>query len=346
MADNLQALLDRLAPAVRDAFLAAIYDVRSEAQLAVIVGHIERGDIEAALRALNLDPAFFAPLDDAITAAYLQGGRDAAAGLPAIPSPFPGDAGRIAIRFDGRNPRAEAHLRSQSSRLITEIVEDQREGIGIVLRQAMTAGRNPRSTALDIVGRVDKRTKRREGGLVGLTGDQMQWAENARSELVSGDPGEMGKYLKRQRRDRRFDRTVETAIRDGKPIAAADVRRIVERYNDRLLKYRGDVIGRTEALTAMNAAKHENLKQVVDSGGVRSDQIERIWDATGDGRTRDSHMAMDGQTVGLDEPFRTPEGHLMMYPGDTSLGAPARETIQCRCFTNVRIDFLTGFRVA
>jgi hypothetical protein len=76
-------------PLIRDAFLASIADIRSSAQLSLIVGHLERGDARSAADALGLDPAFFAPLDDAIRAAYLSGGRDAIMALPAIANPFP-----------------------------------------------------------------------------------------------------------------------------------------------------------------------------------------------------------------------------------------------------------------
>ena len=88
---RLQDQLDKFEPQFRKAFLAAIQDVRSSAQLSTIVGHLEAGNITAAVAALNLAPGFFAPLDDTIRAAYLAGGRDALAALPAISSPFPMD---------------------------------------------------------------------------------------------------------------------------------------------------------------------------------------------------------------------------------------------------------------
>ncbi len=89
MAHDILKLLDQLEPSVRKAFLASIQDIRSEAQMAVIVGALERGDIPAALTALNLRPEFFAPLDDVLRAAYMQGGAEALAGLPRLPDPFP-----------------------------------------------------------------------------------------------------------------------------------------------------------------------------------------------------------------------------------------------------------------
>lgn len=84
---NVRTVIEAMEPQLRAAFLRAVEDIRSEAQLAVIAGHIEAGRVDLALEALHLDASFFAPLDDALTAAYLQGGRAALAGLPVIPDP-------------------------------------------------------------------------------------------------------------------------------------------------------------------------------------------------------------------------------------------------------------------
>lgn len=85
---NLLKLLDTLAPEVREAFLASIDDIKSEAQLVVIIAALQRGDLDAAIAALHIRPEFFAPLDTALTAAYLQGGREVLANLPAIADPL------------------------------------------------------------------------------------------------------------------------------------------------------------------------------------------------------------------------------------------------------------------
>lgn len=83
-------LLDELSPQVRDAFLASIADITSEAQIAAIAGHLERGNIEAAIIAAGIRPEFFAPLDDALRAAYLRGGAEAMRALPRLPDPLAG----------------------------------------------------------------------------------------------------------------------------------------------------------------------------------------------------------------------------------------------------------------
>lgn len=209
------------------------------------------------------------------------------------------------------------------------------------IRKGIEDGRNPRSVALDLVGRINPATKAREGGFIGLTRAQQGYAENARDELRQLDRA----YLDRGLRDKRFDRSVLAAIKAGKPLSETEITRIVGRYSDRLLEFRGDAIARTESLNALRAGRHEGHLQVLDSGKVQNDQIERVWDTTIDGRQRDDHAAMNGQTVmGLFEPFTAPDGSRLMFPGDTSLGAGADQVINCRCFASIRIDFLKGLR--
>ncbi|NJK46744.1 MAG: hypothetical protein HC933_23050 [Pleurocapsa sp. SU_196_0] len=48
-------------------------------------------------------------------------------------------------------------------------------------------------------------------------------------------------------------------------------------------------------------------------------------------RSRFDHVSMDGQVVPLNQPFVTPAGSRMMYPGDRSLGAPLGDRANCRC---------------
>lgn len=85
---DIQALLDTLEPAIRKAFIEAIQNITSQAQLKMVAGQIEAGNIEGALLALRIDPAFFRPLDRAITEAYYRGGVLALASLPTLPDPF------------------------------------------------------------------------------------------------------------------------------------------------------------------------------------------------------------------------------------------------------------------
>ena len=187
------------------------------------------------------------------------------------------------------------------------------------------------------MGRIDRATGKRSGGIVGLTSQQSGYVANMRAELA--DPTAMANYFTRERRDRRFDGLVRKAIADGKPVTKADIDRIAARYADRLLKLRGDTIARTESITAYRAGQHEAFTQMVDSGKVRAEQVIRKWSSAHDSRTRRDHLAMDGTVLrGLDAPFIAPDRSLLRFPGDTSLGASARETIQCRCSAVYSVD--------
>lgn len=228
-----------------------------------------------------------------------------------------------------------------SSRLVTMIVDDQREAIRAVIEGGIEAGRGPRQTALDIVGRVNKATGKREGGIVGLNAPQAKAWLKAGDELDALDPA----YFERKLRDKRFDPMVKRAIAEGKPLSKADRERVLNRYSDRLLKHRGDMIARTETIASLNAGRAEGMQQLIDAGNVTADQVVRVWDSTGaDGRTRDSHLAMEGQRRAMNEPFVTPTGYRLMQPGDSSLGAPGSETINCRCVLRFDIDFYAGLK--
>lgn len=89
---EIEAMLAKLEPEIAAAFRDAIERITSSAQLATIVGALERGDINAVIIALRLDPVFFDPLDRAIANAFWQGGAHALLRLPAIPDPFPAGA--------------------------------------------------------------------------------------------------------------------------------------------------------------------------------------------------------------------------------------------------------------
>lgn len=103
---DIQAALDLLEPQMRKAFIDAIAQVQSAAQLQTIIGHLESGDIESAVKALRLDKSFFAPLDRAISEAQYQGALLTLLGLPKIKDPFPVGAWSLALMADTHVPKA------------------------------------------------------------------------------------------------------------------------------------------------------------------------------------------------------------------------------------------------
>ena len=338
-------LLERLAPDVGKAFEESIRNMRSDVRIGAVESAIAEymrnpspDRVQRVIGLLNLDDAYFAPLDRALRGAYEQGGDWA---IDQLVREARGQGVQISARFNSRNERAERFVRDQSSRLITEVLDDQREAVRAALREGLERGTAPRTAARDIVGRVNraKAGSPREGGILGLHSRDAQAADRALAQLRSGDSADLRAYLNRKRRDRRFDPVVRKALREGTPVPADRARAMVTRYKARLLEKRGEDIARTELMRSLHAAQDEGIHQLVDDGKAQPGAVKRVWDASGDSATRDSHAAMDGQVRGLDEPFVTGAGHRVMYPGDTSLGAPAEEVINERCILRIDVDF-------
>ena len=143
---------------LKEAFLSAITEIKNTIVLRVVVERLERGDVNGAIEAMQLDADAFARLELAITEAYNSGGAASVGNLPRVIDPA---GNRVVFRFGVRNPEAEAWLRDHSSRLVTRIVEDQRVAIQLALTEGLARGDNPRRTALEVVGRVSRTSNHR-----------------------------------------------------------------------------------------------------------------------------------------------------------------------------------------
>lgn len=315
---------------MRDAFLRAVQETADQIDVAALTRMLEAGNVSGALALIGLDPAHFNALVVAHQAVFNAGGLAAARAAPLLPQ-----IGGYAMRvlFDVRNPRAEQWIRNESSTLVKDIVEDQRTMIRGRLEAGLQTGTNPRQVALELVGRIDPRTKKRTGGVIGLSSNQEQWLRNYEAELASSDPAVLKQALTRNLRDKRFDSVVLRAIRDGTGIAPEMQAKMKQAYANRALKYRGDVIARNETIRALGAAQQETWQQSIDKGHVDSKLITRTWRTAGDDRVRPAHRLipeMNKEGRKWNEPFQTPDGPTMHAPFQ----------IQCRCFENIKVDFL------
>jgi hypothetical protein len=338
---QLLELIDKLAPEVARAFLEAIDDIQSEIVLREVIEALERRDVESAVHALNIEPSAFRPLSEALRQAFNEGGLLTVGRLPRITDLM---GGRVVVRWDASNQRAEAIIRERSSTLITEISEQTKQAAREAIVARYAEGQGPRSIALDLVGRQNRVTGKREGGLIGLNRPQSELMERTRINLLSGDPDLMRKYLTLKTRDKRHDAAVRRAIDARKPLDAATLDKVLMKLRSRNLKLRGETIARTETLTSVMAAKHEAYQQGLDRSGRDASLVTRKWRSAGDGRVRHSHMALNAQEVtGMDAPFMSPLGNMMRFPGDTSMGAGAEDIIACRCDVEYNFDFAAAY---
>jgi hypothetical protein len=328
---QIDAALRTLEPAIERAFREAIASIAGAVDIGALVEAITAGRIEDAVQILRINQALIFPLTEASRASYIAGGALVGGLLPRSLA--------ASFGFDGRHPRAEAWTLRKAGELIEGITAPTLEMARNVIVDGLAAGRGPAVIARDIVGR--KIGNARVGGFLGLNSNQTASIIRGRGLLASGDPARLAEYLQLKLRDKRFDRQIIGVINGKGRLTGPDIDRIIDGHRSKALTYRGKVIARTESLNALRAGRHEGFAQLLDSGAITADQIERSWDASGDMRTRPDHAAMNGQTVkGMDEPFIAPDGSRLMYPGDVELGASAAQVIQCRCFERVRIKFI------
>jgi hypothetical protein len=332
-----EELLATYEPRLAGAFRQAIEEIKSGIVLRVVVERLERGDINGAIQAMHLDPEAFTALEVALTEAFNAGGINAVGELPSLAEP---DGARVIWRFGVRNPVAEAILRDLSSSMVTHITEDQRQGVRFALEQGLARGANPRSTALDVVGRQNRITGRREGGVIGLTLHQIEYIERARQNLASGDPARMRQYLSLETRDKRFDRSVLKAIREGKPLSIEAQQTIVGRLHDKNLLLRGEMLARTETMMALGSAREEAMRQQIDGGKIEAQDVKKRWHSAGDNRVRHTHRVLNGQAVGINELFQSPSGAMLRFPGDPR--APINEISGCRCWCEYDVDYIAA----
>ena len=89
-----------------------------------------------------------------------------------------------------------------------------------------------------------------------------------------------------------------------------------------------------ELWQARRIAQTETMIGLADAGNIAAQTLDlrfsKQWCTSGLGNTRDTHLAMDGVIVEDWEPFELADCH-MMYPHDSSLGAPGGEIINCAC---------------
>ena len=216
----------------------------------------------------------------------------------------------VTVGFDQVNNRAVRYMQQQRLTLIREWTQAQRDASRIALVDGIRDGLNP----------IDQARQFRQS--VGLTAHQQRVVRNFRQSLEAVHEGNL-RALTYELRDHRFDPSILRAQREVVPLSGDQITRMTTRYRERFVKYRAEVIARTEALRAVRAANHEAYLQAADEGNLEEQELERTWIATSDERTRPTHDRANGQKVGLREMFIV-GGVEMQYPGDPTQG------IQCR----------------
>jgi hypothetical protein len=207
-------------------------------------------------------------------------------------------------------------------------VREMKNNIISVLHQVLTRG------VKDSINPVEQAREFRDS--IGLTRHQEQVVANYKALLytVGTKYDATEDVVDRRLHDNRYTRTILRASREGKPLTRKQIDTMVQRYRERFIKYRSEVIARTESMRAVHQGTEAFYEKAIESGVLERDNIVKTWITAKDDRVRDSHAKMHGQQRKIGELFDSASGKIA-YPGDPS--APAKETIQCRCVVVTRI---------
>lgn len=83
---------------------------------------------------------------------------------------------------------------------------------------------------------------------------------------------------------------------------------------------------RTIAAQECNISLLAGTLDMAKKGGL----LRKTWHVTNLAKARDTHRALNGKTVGIDEPFVTTKGNRLMTPCDPDCNV-AEETVNCHC---------------
>lgn len=308
--DEMEALRSAVEARYGESYVEVVDWLRDQNQLDDVARRLRVGDLAGAVAGVEDAANRFA-------ATVIDGYHDAA---KATATWVDGQASASLVTYDATNPRAAQWAVENRARFVAEVTSDIRESIAQVVGRGISRGTNPIEQAREI------------RSAIGLTAHQEQIISNYRRALTEGD---YGNALSRELRDGRSDKLLRRMQASKSQLSPDQVEGLVERYRKNWVVYRSEVIGRTESLRATHEGNEEMLEQAYDDDIIARDDVVREWHTAGDGRVRESHASMSGQTRRPGQPFVTGDGYYLRYPGDPS--APAGENLQCRCVVSTRI---------
>ena len=285
---------DRMAPRIRQAFLDAIDAVRSQVTVRRIADAVEQGDAGRVMELLNVQGRLSAAFGGAGLSASVSNVRSALqdtfrAGAQAALESLPSRIGTD-LAFNLLNPEAVRFLDSYTFDLIQQVTQETRDAIQAIIIRSFREGGSPLEQARQI------------RDVIGLTARQEVAVDNFRNALSSGMSSDLRTALDRSLRDGRYDRTLLSALRNDRPLAQAQIDRMVERYRQRYLQYRARTIARTESIRASNKGQRELWRQAVHQGLIPG-TARRKWIVSGDERTCAICLDLEDEERGLDEEF-------------------------------------------
>lgn len=134
---------------------------------------------------------------------------------------------------------------------------------------------------------------------------------------------------------KRYDTSFRKALQEALELNYTGTR--LQNYVANAVK---DVLSQKNLTRALTIARTESNKIANFGRGIGAKSTGLIytkeWISQRDGLVRDAHVTLDGTEIPENSTFKY-SGYTLEYPGDSSLGAPANLTVNCRCFLNYHV---------
>lgn len=239
-----------------------------------------------------------------------------------------------------RNITVENMLAQSDLKEFSYLPEKNKNKIRKYLQEGMSKGLNPQAVTLNLIGRINPQTFKREGGIISLSNQQKQEIKTIHSYLLNFD----NRYFDVEMRDKRFDRSVRKSIRNKIPLAKEKIDKILNSIENLILRRDVGIVVHDEVFKAIAKSEYDSILKLINEGEITKDMVTKWWSDSGDEKTRESHKELGkrydkAHAIPFDEPFITESGAKLMYPHDDTLGAPQEEISGCRCKCQYYIEF-------
>jgi hypothetical protein len=198
-------------------------------------------------------------------------------------------------------------VRQLETRVMTTLDASIRETVRAYVENGLRDGASPRTVARGL------------RSVIGLAPNQETAVANFEKALRGENPNATPTDYKL--RDKRFDRTLAKG-----PLSEAQIEKMVTAYRKRMVAFNAETNARTAALDAQKLAQRLAWEDAIAKGLVEPGSLYKTWRGVMDDSERDTHIAMEGDTV----PFDQPHTNGQMIPGEGEWGCRCVDVISVR----------------
>ena len=200
-------------------------------------------------------------------------------------------APRIAVVFNFLDPRVITAIRALDTAAMATLTANVREVSRAYIENGIRDGKGVPAMAREL------------RSVIGMAPHQERYVDNLARELRELSP----RFKDRVLRDKRFDRLIVRAIKEGKPLPEGKIEQISAAYRRKFTAFNTEVVTRQITLDSFREANRLSWEQAVADGYIDADSLVKVWVHSPIVKEpREDHKALDGTSVAYDRQFPGP----------------------------------------